>query len=154
MSTKNKEATKSQEPENGKEITTVNRVGGFLAEPGGTSFNAEEWEDRSLPPLIKAKDFKVGAVLIGKIEALTATEIPNTKKRGCLVTIVTARAGRCAIPATAVIIRSFVITGIDEGKPASPYIGREVMIKATGAAKTGKKGMRDFWGFDVKVKKA
>jgi hypothetical protein len=68
--------------------------------------------------------------------------------------VIKSEAGRCSIPATAVIIRSLEIKGIEEGKPETILIGRQIMIRSTGAVKNKKKGMRDFWGFDVKVKKA
>jgi hypothetical protein len=128
---------------------------GFIIQPGGTTFNKDEWEDLSLPPVIKAKDFPVGSALLGKILMLQSTEIPDTKppKKGLLVILETS-VGKCAIPGTAVVIRSLQITGVEEGKPESPFIGRDMLITATGQRQSSKKGMRDFWGFDVKVKKA
>lgn len=126
-------------------------MGGFLLSEH--KIDSTEWEDKSLPPVIKPKDFKPGQVLVGEIREVTKVKVDKTtNKLGALCVIMTV-GGVCAVPVTAVLERALEVEGVGTENPTCPLVGRTVSIQATGQVKSNTKAHRDFWNFNVKVKK-
>lgn len=129
------------------ERTTM--LGGYLMV---STDDNEGWEDKSLPPMIKPKDFGPGMVLIGRIIGISSLEIPENKKLGGCITLET-KGGKCAIPITTVLEKAISVKGLGTTDPTTEFIGYDIRLQSLGAVKSAKRGHRDFWNFDVKIRK-